>query len=65
MVYEKLECRFNIVDTVTHQQLARTGLPFAEWVARRIMPTETLASSAGLSGSGTMLALTQAPHHDP
>jgi len=35
---QRLDCQFDIVDTITSAQLARAGLPFAQWVARSVMP---------------------------
>jgi Mg-chelatase subunit ChlD len=33
-----LKCKFDIVDTISSDQLVRKGVPFAQWVARSVMP---------------------------
>ena len=35
---DNLDCKFDIVDVITSEQLLRTGVPFAQWVARSVMP---------------------------
>ena len=34
---QNLECKADIVDTMGFGELRRTGIPFAQWVARSIM----------------------------
>ena len=33
-----LKCKFDIVDTISSEQLVRSGVPFAQWMARSVMP---------------------------